>query len=388
MPDTDALYHWTDRVARGFPELSRPQATALAWYSFGMALAHTCGLDAVALHLALYLARPANTLRQRLRELYQPAAVKCGRRRTELDPALCFGPLLRWLTAGWADRRLALALDPTSLGGRFTVLAASVVYRGGAVPVAWRVLAADQKGSWNAHWKALLGRLHAELGGGWEVLVLTDRGLESAELFRSVAALGWHPLMRAKAAGTFRPEGWAKRRPMGRFAGAVGRRWRGAGVAYGRESALACTLLACWEAGHDEPRLLLTDLAPASANPAWYAWRGWIEQGFRAIKRGGWRWQRTRMADPERAARLWAALALATLWLLEAGGEAERLRVGPLPRGGREHRLFRLGPAAILLALLRGELPGGSFRPEPWPEAGWASDPLTEQQLDEHQTYP
>src|ERR1051325_9529980 len=29
-----------------------------------------------------------------------------------------------------------------------------------------------------------------------------------------------------------------------------------------------------------------------------------IEQGFKITKRGGWQWQRTRMSDPQRAARL------------------------------------------------------------------------------------
>ena len=98
MPDTNALYQWTDRVASRFPNFPA-QATGLAWYRFGMVLAHSCGLDAVALHLALSLARSTNTLRQRLRDLYQPAAVKSGRHRTEFDPTACFGPLLRWLTA-------------------------------------------------------------------------------------------------------------------------------------------------------------------------------------------------------------------------------------------------------------------------------------------------
>src|SRR5580765_1480318 len=33
-----------------------------------------------------------------------------------------------------------------------------------------------------------------------------------------------------------------------------------------------------------------------------------IEQGFKITKRGGWQWQRTRMTDPQRAARLWLAV--------------------------------------------------------------------------------
>ena len=53
------------------------------------------------------------------------------------------------------------------------------------------------------------------------------------------------------------------------------------------------------------------------------ALRAWIEQGFKITKRAGWQWQRTHMTKPERAARLWLAVAVATLWLLSVGGEAE-----------------------------------------------------------------
>src|SRR5215813_14343924 len=57
-----------------------------------------------------------------------------------------------------------------------------------------------------------------------------------------------------------------------------------------------------------------------------------IEQGFKIAKRAGWPWQRTRMTDPQRAARLWLAVAVATLWLLSVGGEAEdTIPVGTLP---------------------------------------------------------
>src|SRR5262249_9171095 len=68
---------------------------------------------------------------------------------------------------------------------------------------------------------------------------------------------------------------------------------------------LECLLLACWEAGHDEPWLLLTDLAACAANPCWYAYRAWIEQGFKVAKSGGWQWQATRMTDPGRVERPW-----------------------------------------------------------------------------------
>ena len=92
------------------------------------------------------------------------------------------------------------------------------------------------------------------------------------------------------------------------------------------------------------------------------------------------------MRDPARAARLWLALAVATLWLLRVGGAAEDdLPASSLPEGAAEAlapprrrrsprwrlvSVFRRGWTAILAALLNGlPLPTGRFRPEPWPRS-------------------
>ena len=69
--------------------------------------------------------------------------------------------------------------------------------------------------------------------------------------------------------------------------------------------------------------MILTDLPPEASTAGWYGLRAWIEQGFKITKRAGWQWQRTHMTKPERAARLWLAVAVATLWLLSVGGEAD-----------------------------------------------------------------
>lgn len=373
MPHHPELYTWAERVATRFPELPRPTAWVLAAWAFGMVLAHACGLSAVACALAPILGRSANTARQRLREFYQPAGRKRGRNRTALDPAVCTAPLVRWVTAGWAEKRAAVALDATNLGDRFHVLTAAVVYRGCAIPVAWAVLAAGAKDPWNPHWVRLLDRVAAALGPGWQVVVLTDRGLESADLFRAITARGWHPLMRAKAGGMFRPGGWHRFRPMGAFAARDGVRFAAAGTAY-KTAPLGCTLLACRAVGCADPWLILTDLPPGAADPCWYAFRSWVEQGFKVIKSGGWQWQRTRMADPDRAERLWVAVAVATVWLVEVGGLADSeprpetvpaFRVTGRPR---VHRLFRVGLGLILAGLLTGDVRSGRFVPEPWPD--------------------
>jgi hypothetical protein len=142
--------------------------------------------------------------------------------------------------------------------------------------------------------------------------------------------------------------------------------------------------LARWEAGYKDPWLILTDLPPEASTACWYGLRAWIEQGFKITKRAGWQWQRTHMTKPDRAARLWLAVAVATLWLLSVGGEAEEtipastvLDVTALvfqqPRTRRATRLrlvsvVRRGWNLILVAWLdQAPLPLGRFVPEPWP---------------------
>ena len=174
MSHAKALYDWERRVATHFPDLPRARRRWLALASFGVALAECALLTAVALKLAAALGLTRNALRQRARKLY---------RSDDFDVTACFGPLLRWATAGFKDRRLALAVDPTNLGDRFTVLTVSVVFRSCAVPVAWQALRADQKGSWNGHWERLLGVLRDALGGGehGEGGQQHDRGADTQE---------------------------------------------------------------------------------------------------------------------------------------------------------------------------------------------------------------
>lgn len=376
MPHTTAFYQWKARVDTLFDALAPHHRATLAHYTFGLILARSCGLTAVVVHLVALLGLKAHALRARLRELYQPAAAQRGCARSEFDFSLCFAPLARWAAGTHPDKRLVLALDPTNLTDRFRVLCVAVLYRGCGLPVAWAVQGAHEKGSWNAVWFDLLGKLKAALGDGWTVLVLTDRGLESPDLFRVIVRLGWHPLMRVKRCAKFRPANWRAGYPLSHFAAHVGARWSGTGIAYPTGACLPCTLLASWEVGHDEPWLLLTDLPASAVNPAWYAWRMWIEQGFRTFKRGGWGWHRTQMCEPMRVARLWAVLAVATVYAVEVGGEAGPAHLPPVR--GPLSRVKR-GLLWIWAALLNREpMPTGTIQHHDWPKTTTTADILLE----------
>ena len=297
----------------------------------------------------------------------------------------CFEPLRGWVVAQGEGTPLALALDATTLGTRFTVLAISVVYRGCAIPVAWTVLAATAKHAWRREWLRMLRQVRRAVPRAWTVLVLADRGLYARWLLRRITRLGWHPFLRINTGGTLRPQGQVRGVPLKTLVPQPGTTWQGTGIAFkGRHRQLHCTLLACWEAGYKDPWLLLTDLPPEASTACWYGLRAWIEQGLKITKRAGWQWQRTQMTKPERAARLWLAVAVATWWLLSVGGEAEETipastvpdvtaLVPAPPRTRRATRLrlvsvCRRGWNLILVALLdQAPLPLGRFVPEPWP---------------------
>ena len=102
----------------------------------------------------------------------------------------CFAPLLGWVVSWWQGTQLALAIDATTLGTRFVVLAVSVVYRGCAIPVAWVILPAGAKHAWRREWLRLLRRLRPAIPRGWTVIVLADRGLYAPWLFRRIVTPG------------------------------------------------------------------------------------------------------------------------------------------------------------------------------------------------------
>jgi hypothetical protein len=369
-----------------FPHLSKPQVRVLAVWSLGMVVARSCALSAVSTLLASWLGRKPNTVRQQLREFCYEATAKRGAKRQEVRVESCFAPLLAWGLSWWEGHQLALAVDATTLGQRFVVLALSVVYRGCAIPVAWKILPAGQKHAWRPEWGRMLRQVRAAVPRRFFVIVLADRGLYARWLFRQIVRLGWHPLLRVNTGGTFRPAASARYYRLRSFVPQPGTQWVGSGTAFvSPRRRLNCTLLARWDDGYTDPWLLLTDLAPSAGDACWYGLRAWIEQGFKITKRAGWQGQRTRMTDPQRAARLWLAVAVATLWLLSVGGAAEEtIPVGtllalpaipPLLRPRQATRLrrvsvFRQGWQCILVALLhQRRLPIGRSVPEPWPSA-------------------
>ena len=389
MADQTALYQWTAIVGAYLSRLSTTQVRVLALWRLGMVLSRSCALPAVSLFWATALGQEADAVRQRLRAWCDAAADKAGAqrgvKRREVAVADRFVPLLRWVLSWWEGQQLALALDATTLGTTFAVRAGSVVDRGCAVPVGWVIRPAGERHAWDRAGLRLLRRLRPAVPAPMRVIVLADRGPDARWLVVRIHRLGWHPFRRVHAGGTFRPDGGRPFRRRGAGAPTPDSRWQGTGTAFqGQASRRRCTLLAWRQAGCAAAWLILTDPPPEVADAGWDGLRAWVEPGFKIPTRGGWPWQRTRMTQPDRAARRWLAVAVATRWLLSVGGAAEEpipastlLHVTDALTGQRRQRratrlrgvsLFHRGWITILVALLeQAPLPLGTFLPEPWP---------------------
>ena len=380
-------YQMKQLIQTHLPHLTQTQLTGLAWWVCGAILAGSACQNAVA--AALSTRGNWHNLRQYLREWLYDGSDRVRPCKTQLEVSICFVPLLRWVLAWWRSERLALAVDPTSKKDDSVAIVISVLYRGCAIPVAWHIRHANQRGSWMDPIVELLRELAPAVPREMTVVVLCDRGIASPKLWKQIRAHGWHLYMRYPKNIIF-CAGDGRRLPARAFVPRPDTAWIGWGTAFGRGTAKRrCTLLAVWYTEQEEPWVILTDLPPDPAGVSWYALRFWIELGFKALKSLGWQWQKTRRTDPERISRHWLVLSVATLLALAYGTRVEdayarRIAPGSLrapPRTlapthrsspekpGRTVSVIRHGIAWLRRSLHRGRLWSRVWLlPEPWPE--------------------
>ncbi len=324
------------------------------------------------------------------------AEQKSGKKRREMEVSTCFAPLLAWVCRLWQSekRQLALAMDATSLGNRWTILAVSVLMSGCAIPVAWKVLPAEQAGSWRPYWEGLFQQIGTAIPLDWEIIVLADRGLYARWLWDLILAWGCHPFLRINLGSKARLPGEEDFDWISRWVPMPGTSWKGQVECFaGKHSRVKGTLLIHWEPGYESAWIILTDLEPEQAQVSRYGLRTWIEGGFKDFKRGLWGWHHCKMQRARCVERLWLALALAQLWCVSLGCRAEAQQEEMFwhhePGQGlsekhiaRKRRKRPLGqrPVRRLSCVARGRLlllalqfpseplPLGILRAEAWPE--------------------
>ena len=311
------LKEWMKIVSSRFPNLSLPQLSGLSTWSFGMVMTKSSSLTKVSSFIAKLNNEKYYTVRQRLKEWYQEASAKSGKKRANIVVKDCFYYLLKWVIdlLGNSCKELPLAMDATTLKQNFTVLSIHVLYHGCAIPIAWKIVKATEAGSWRPHWEELFNSIKNVVPPDWNVIVCADRGLYADWLFDVITQLGWHPFLRINHQGKFRERNSKNWQLLSQLLPSPQSRWSGKVTCF-KSNPIECTLLAWWDENYQDPWLIVTDLDPESADIRWYGFRCWIECSYRDIKSDGWDWNRTRITSPQRAERQWLAMAVALLWTI------------------------------------------------------------------------
>lgn len=373
-------YQMNQEIEQRFPDLRPAQKRGLALWVYGTIMANSACQNAVISALTTF--STFHTLRQYLREWLYNGKDKASPCKREVDVTLCFAPLLEWLLSWWQGHQLALAIDATLHGDRVVALVVSVLYRSSAIPIAWHILPANEKGEWLPPILNLLKLLAPVVPKNMRVLVLADRGLWSPRLWNQIEDLGWHPLLRVKNNTSFQPLGGCRQSARHLVPG-PGYAWVGSGTAFSTPKRRRFgTLVVVWAEDQAEPWIVLTNLPPQEVGICWYGLRVWVELGFRALKGVGWKWQHTQRTDSQRVARHWLVLAVAMLWVLAYGTRAEDAAAQGLPPGrlrtppqqptypGRKVSVFRQGISWLRQQLSRERLWRRLWlSPEPWPAA-------------------
>jgi hypothetical protein len=118
----------------------------------------------------------------------------------------CFAPLLLWAISLLPPQveQIALALDATSIGNKFTVLSLNILLAGSGIPVTWSIVHATAPGSWKPHWQQLIAFVADTIPARFQVIVTADRGLYTDWLYHTIESVGWHPFLRINHQGNYR----------------------------------------------------------------------------------------------------------------------------------------------------------------------------------------
>ena len=203
-----------------------------------------------------------------------------------------------------ALQTVVLVMDGSGVGRGCTALMIHVVYKGRALPLAWRVRQAPQ-GHFPADLHIALVTLISELiPAGTQVVLLGDGEGDGTRLQQTLQEAGWSYACRTAtstvatwAGETFRLDALGACLKPGRLIELKE-------VHYTREAYGPIMVLCCWAKGYQEPLYLVSNMATAEEACRLYEKRFRIETFFSAQKSRGFHIHTSHMSDVQRLSRL------------------------------------------------------------------------------------
>jgi len=274
-----------------------------------------------------------------------------------IHPTYLYRPVIQAVLADWKDIVLYLSFDTTMLWDTFCVMRLSVVYRGRAMPIIWRVVEHGSSSVKFIVYQDLLNKASRLLPVGVKVVFLADRGFVDHQLLRYLKSeLGWHYRIRVKSnAWVYRDgKGWQQ---LHQFHLAAGQALMFQNVKLYKRHSVAGVHLALarenqtgqlWQVVSSEPTTLQTLRE--------YGLRFDIEESFLDDKSNGFEWENSGLRCAVALSRLCLVIALATLFLTLQGTAvvAAKQRRWVDPHWFRGMSYFKIGWNWVKTALTRG----------------------------------
>ena len=338
-----------------------------AWLVVGLLVSRTIHLGQWGLQRASN-ALAAGRERQIARWLHNP----------KIKPDLVYRDLVTAALLPWSEQTALLALDSSVLWEKYVIVRISLIYRGRALPLAWKVLAQGSASVSFAHYAPLLTEVSRLLPPACTAVLLADRGFVDVDLMQRIVQLGWHFTIRAK--GNLLVYRACKRHcKVGALTPAPGeiRLLHTVQVTERRFGPVHLVVGHVRTPQGYEVWSLITDRPASLATLDEYALRFDIEENFLDDKSAGFQLEASQVRDADALARLCLVLAVATLYLVSLGTAVVSLQRRHLVDAHWQRGLsyFQIGWRFLTRSLAHGHPLPPCFwlDPDPDPQPVYAS---------------
>jgi len=266
-----------------------------------------------------------------------------------------YGPLMQQALAEWGSHLLYLALDTSTLWNTYCLVRLSIIYRGRAIPIVWKVLEHPSSRVAYDVYKDVLDKVADLLPFRCHVVFTADRGFADTHLMDHLARLGWHWRIRIK--GSFWIYCRGKRRcKVNRIPLSIGKAlfWH---HVYITKSGYGPVHLALGRRKDSkEYWFVVSDEPTGSKTFEEYGLRFDIEENFLDDKSNGFQLESSLIRSAKALERLCCVLAITTLYLVAQGTEVvtQGKRRWVDAHWFRGQSYLKIGWSWVKLALSRG----------------------------------
>jgi hypothetical protein len=317
----------------------------LAWMLVGLMCAKTVSLGAWAPYV-VGRAQYAQSLVRRFRRWLDNNRIKA-------EPLS--GPLIEHALVSWMSKRVYVALDTSRLWNTYCLIRLSLIYRGRAVPLGWRVIEHGSAAVAFETYKALLEEVQSHLPLAWQVVFFADRGFADTQLMSHLRQLGWHFRIRIKANFWIHPSQLASFQ-VGDIALKPGHMCFWHGVSMTDKHFGPVHLAVARPLGSEDYWYVISDEAAELKPFEEYGLRFDIEENFLDDKSNGFQLESSLIRSAQALERLCLVLAVTTLYLVSLGTfvvkQGKRRLVEPHWFRGLSY--LKIGWSWVTYALRRG----------------------------------